>query len=136
MASGERREEALDLPTALPSEKEGAMKRITKQKLQDMLLNPKEHFLFINVLPEAQYETERIPGSLNIPVRDENFLDCVKERVISKGQKIVVYCKGSDCMASAEAVEKLEKAGFSNVFDYRGGTKDWFSQHLIRAKAG
>ena len=30
--------------------------------------------------------------------------------------------------ASPKAAKKLEEEGFTNVYDYEGGTKDWFEQ--------
>ncbi len=105
------------------------MNTLTQQELQDMLMNPQEHFLFINVLPERQHALERIPGSLNIPVEDPDFIGRVREHVVSKNQKIVVYCAGFNCTASSQAAERLEEAGFLDVNDYRGGTKEWFHRH-------
>lgn len=45
-----------------------------------------------------------------------------------KCRKIVVYCSSFECDASRQAAEKLDHAGFEAVYDYEGGTRDWFEQ--------
>jgi rhodanese-related sulfurtransferase len=36
-----------------------------------------------------------------------------------------VYCASIDCHSSTDAAKKLDQAGFTNVYDYRGGAKAW-----------
>lgn len=52
----------------------------------------------------------------------------MQQIVGDKQRKIVVYCANHDCDASDKAADRLEKAGFKNVYDYAGGTEDWFAK--------
>lgn len=101
------------------------MKTISFQELQEVL-NRKESMALINVLPEDAFRQAHIPGSVNVPLADEKFVEKVKKKTKGKDQKVVVYCSSFDCMASTQAAERLEQAGFRNVLDYKGGLKDWF----------
>lgn len=104
------------------------MKTISRDDLKRMNETEHEHFVLINVLPRDAFNREHIRTSINIPVEEPSFLEQVEAVAGSKDRKIVVYCASFECDASPKAVQKLEDAGFTNVYDYEGGTKDWFEK--------
>ncbi|SDK64798.1 rhodanese-like domain-containing protein [Billgrantia gudaonensis] len=104
------------------------MKAITRDELKVMNETEHDDFVLINVLPRAAFNERHIRTSINIPAKDENFVEKVEEVVGSKDRKVVVYCANFDCDASPKAARKLEDAGFTQVYDYEGGTQDWFEQ--------
>jgi len=79
----------------------------------------------INVLPEEHFDKQHIPGSKNIPVGGDDFVDKVKDLVEDTSQPVVVYCADTDCDASPKAAKKLEDAGFTSVYDFEAGTHGW-----------
>ncbi|MFI4897815.1 MAG: rhodanese-like domain-containing protein [Phycisphaerales bacterium JB059] len=100
------------------------MKRIDAEQvaqLQDQSQSP----FIINVLPEEHFERKHIPGSINIPLERDNFVDRVSARVGNRAEPVVVYCANSECDASAKAATKLEGAGFTNVQDFEAGVEGW-----------
>ena len=109
------------------------MQPITRDELKRMNETQHEDFVLINVLPQEEFRKEHIRTSVNIPANNEQFVEHVEEAVGDKDRKVVVYCASFDCDASPRAAKKLEEAGFKQVYDYEGGTKDWFEQ---KAKAG
>ena len=78
------------------------MKTLSKQDLKRMNEQEHEDFVLINVLPRDHFNEQHIRTSVNVP--HDRF----------------------DCDALPKAAKKLEEAGFSRVYDYEGGTKDWF----------
>ncbi len=104
------------------------MKAITRDELKMMNETEHEDFVLLNVLPRHAFNKQHIRTSINIPVKDENFVDKVADVVGSKDRKVVVYCASFDCDASPKAARKLEEAGFTQVYDYEGGTQDWFDK--------
>ena len=100
------------------------MKTLDTEQLKN-LMESAEEFVLINVLSEEAFENNHIPGSINIPVEGPGFTDDVVTEVVDQDQRIVVYCADEDCPASAEAAEKLESAGYTNVYDYEGGMAAW-----------
>ncbi|MDX1633894.1 MAG: rhodanese-like domain-containing protein [Marinobacter sp.] len=104
------------------------MKSITRDDLKTMNETEHEDFVLINVLPREKFNEKHIRTSINIPVDDDDFVDKVESIAGSKQRKIVVYCANFECDASPKAAKKLEDAGFTQVYDYEGGTKDWFEQ--------
>lgn len=101
------------------------MKTLTRNELKRMNELEHEDFVLINVLPRDTFNEEHIRTSVNVPVKDDDFTEIVERIAGSKDRKIVVYCASFDCDASPKAAKKLEEAGFRNILDYEGGTKDW-----------
>ncbi len=81
-------------------------------------------FYVINVL-EPQYYTDcHIKGSINIPFeRLEQYA-----KSLDKNTKIVVYCAHYQCPLSTKAWRLLDKLGFTNVYAYEGGIREWFQK--------
>lgn len=104
------------------------MKTIDRETLKRMNEVEHEDFVLINVLPREAFNKQHIRTSINIPVGSDDFVDQVESVAGGKDRKIVVYCANFDCDASPKAARKLEEAGFSNIYDYEGGTEDWFEQ--------
>lgn len=104
------------------------MKAIDRDTLKRMNKVEHEDFVLINVLPREAFNQRHIRTSINIPVGADDFVEQVGSVVGNKDRKIVVYCANFDCDASPKAADKLEEAGFSRIYDYEGGTEDWFEQ--------
>lgn len=83
--------------------------------------NPDEGFALVNVLEPEQFAREHIPASINIPVGDEQEF----EKRFSKEKDIVLYCASTECDASPTVAKRLVEKGFTNVFDYEAGMRDW-----------
>lgn len=88
-------------------------------------LERNEDLLLVNTLSSEHFEKTKLPGAVNIPQDNEEFVQRVEETAGGKDKKIVVYCANLDCDSSAKAAKKLEDSGFTNVFDYRVGAKGW-----------
>ena len=100
------------------------MHTLTREQFESLRRND-DSALIINVLDEDHFQEEHIPGSINIPLSSDEFVQRVEQEAGTKDRKIVVYCASFECDASPKAARKLDEAGFSNVLDYEGGTKDW-----------
>ncbi len=107
-----------------PIEMEFKMKTIDAQQLESMM-KADDDLVVINVLPRQTFENEHIPETINIPVAADDFVQQVEDAVESKNDDVVVYCADEACDASPKAAQKLEQAGFTSVYDFEGGMKEW-----------
>ncbi|MBM3461450.1 MAG: rhodanese-like domain-containing protein [Armatimonadetes bacterium] len=88
-------------------------------------LERKERLTLVNTLSEEWVKKTagaRIPGSHWISV------DEVEARfplLFAKNEPIVTYCGGPQCPSSVQAAEKLIALGYTNVFAFEGGLKEW-----------
>jgi rhodanese-related sulfurtransferase len=99
------------------------MKTLSTQELKQML--DTSDLVLVNTLSESDFETTRIPESINIPVKDADFISEVERTIGSKDTPVAVYCASAACDSSEKAADALEHAGFSHVYRYPGGAKAW-----------
>lgn len=100
------------------------MKSVDTQRFAEMR-DQNAGLTVINVLPEAHFQQAHIAGSKNIPVGNEGFVQDVEDEVGSRDEPVVVYCASEECDASEKAAQKLDDAGFEQVYDYVGGVQAW-----------
>ncbi|QDV19595.1 molybdopterin biosynthesis protein MoeB [Gimesia panareensis] len=84
-----------------------------------------EKGILVNTLTQDEFEKAHIPNSLNIPEQQDDFVSQVEQAAGSKELPVIVYCASQECGSSEQAAQKLEQAGFSNVYDYEGGANSW-----------
>ena len=84
-----------------------------------------EDFLLVNTLPAEAFGETKIPGAVNIPEKDDDFAARVEQRASGKEKTIVVYCASEKCDSSQKAAQKLEAAGFEDVWKFPGGAEGW-----------
>ena len=99
------------------------METLTTQQLARKLED--EDLLLLNVLDEDQFDATRIPGSQNLPLSSDDFVQEAEAIAGDKQKTIIVYCAGPECNASPTAARLLDETGFANVYDYEGGLKEW-----------
>jgi sulfur-carrier protein adenylyltransferase/sulfurtransferase len=99
------------VPTKVPE--------ITPQELKDMMDDPHNPFVLIDVREPHEYDICRIPGSKLIPLGD------VPRRMheLNSADEIVVHCRSG--ARSARAVELLMKSGFRKIHNLKGGILAW-----------
>ncbi|SRR6056297_365761 len=100
------------------------MKTIDTERLKQLKSGDTD-FLLINTLDSEHFDDTKIPGSINVPQSDSNFVQNVESKVSSKSQPVVVYCASKECDSSSKAAQKLEDAGFTEVIDFEGGAQEW-----------
>jgi rhodanese-related sulfurtransferase len=105
------------------------MKIITISELHKEMLENAKNIIIINVLPEKEYNDCHIPQSINIPLADL----ASKISSIDRNKKIIVHCAHQNCLASTRAYDILQTAGFTNLYDYKGGMREWAQSNLEKA---
>lgn len=97
------------------------MKKITREYLKNMM-DTDVDFVLIDARGHEAYAKEHLPGALSIPS------DHLGEHLLREHKKnriFVTYCSNFECEASTIAAQKLDKYGFKNVLEFKGGLEDW-----------
>jgi rhodanese-related sulfurtransferase len=89
-----------------------------------------ERFVLINVLPAKSFSETQIPGAVNVPLEEPDFLTRVESLAGGKSNPVITYCANESCPASTDAARKLEEGGFSEVYDYKAGAEGWKAASL------
>jgi rhodanese-related sulfurtransferase len=112
------------------------IKTVTPEEAQALL---EQGAIYVDVRSEVEFEQGHPPGALNLPIAhlgpggmtpNPEFMGVV-ERVIGKGEKLVVGCKAGG--RSRRAAELLVQAGFTDVSDMAAGwegSRDAFGRPL------
>ena len=87
------------------------------------LINSGRKPTIIEALPKQYYEAEHLPGAINIP-HDTIQLNAT-QLIPNKQQTVVVYCASAECKNSHIAAETLRQLGYTSVYEYSEGKKDW-----------
>lgn len=97
-------------------EKNEHIKEITTESLKKMITQNVD-FQLIDVREPHEYAVENLNGTL-IPLGD--ILERSEE--ISKNKKVIIHCKSG--ARSIRAIEQLQKIGFDNLYNLKGGMEN------------
>ena len=87
-----------------------------------------QNILFVDARSEEYYVEGHIPKALCNDNLD--FLITKMEEYISIDNGFVVYCSDDDCGSSEELAYSLQEQGFSNIYLFKGGWKQWVDNNL------
>ncbi len=79
----------------------------------------------IDVRTPKEFAEGHLEGAININYFDKDFLEQIA--IYNKDKPIYVYCRSGKRSASASS--KLNGIGFKQVYDLRGGIKNWIKNN-------
>ena len=84
--------------------------------------------LFIDARAEEYYHEGHIPNS----ICNDDFDSLVYqiEDFITYNNGFVVYCSDDDCGSSEDLAYQLQDQGFTNIYLFKGGWKQWVENDL------
>lgn len=103
------------------------MRRITREELRSALDNGADITL-VEALPEKYWRDGHLPGAVQIDHIE--VAEKAGEMLPDRGARIVVYCAGTECQNSTKAASALEALGYTDVYEYVEGKKDWVEAGL------
>ena len=71
------------------------MDLISREEVKE-LLDARSDFKLVNVLSRDSFAKVHISGSINVPLKEDNFEKRFTEAVPDKNARIVVYCSSPD----------------------------------------
>ncbi len=71
------------------------MKFVEREKIKEFLEKDGK-FKLVNVLSRESFRKVRIPGSINIPLKENDFEGRFSVIIPDKNSKIVIHCSGPD----------------------------------------
>lgn len=79
----------------------------------------------VDVRTPKEYAEGHIKGADNINIYDDNFMEQMSK--LDKSKPVYVYCRSGH--RSGNSAKMLKKAGFSKVYDLKGGILAWKSEN-------
>ena len=100
---------------------------ISRDELKTMINSGAQHKL-VEALPKKYFETEHLPKAINIP--HDEIVSIAPILLPNKSEPVIVYCANAQCQNSHMAAESLRELGYTKVYEYREGKKDWIEAGL------
>lgn len=95
-----------------------------------VLLINRENAIVLDVREESEFAAGHIPDAKNIPL--SKLAERINELRKFQQKPVVVNCQTD--MRSAKAFGQLKEAGFTNLYNLRGGLNAWNEAKLPVAK--
>ncbi len=89
------------------------------------LLHEKPDLVLLDVRLADDYAAGHLPGAKNNCVYEVAFGGRMEDIAADKATPLCVYGANENSHESRMAAEKLDRAGYESVYDYRGGVDDW-----------
>jgi rhodanese-related sulfurtransferase len=99
------------------------MKEITAEELKK-LKDSGEDFQLIDVREEYEYEEMNLGGTL-IPMGEISS----RTEEVARDKKVVIHCRSGK--RSAAVIAMLERDGFANLYNLKGGILAWVEKYGI-----
>ena len=107
---------------AAPDSIEGAVTVSAEEVIKLIFSNP--GIVVIDSRKNTEYLKGHIEGAVNI-LNTVLTPESLEKYARDKSAAVLFYCNGTRCMRSADSVKKALSWGYSNVFWFRGGWKEW-----------
>ncbi len=116
-----------DQQRQVPKTIAGAMSVTAEEVVALILAQP--DLVVIDARKKTEYLKGRIEGAINL-LNTQMSQHVLAKIAPKKSQSLVFYCNGLRCLRSSDAVKKAVGWGYTNIFWFRGGWKEWTEKRL------
>ena len=88
------------------------------------LVESLDDLIIVDARTVGDYDKGHIPDSVRL-VNTETNADSLSKILSSKESPVVFYCNGVNCGRSVESCKIAVAEGYTNVYWFRGGIKEW-----------
>ena len=93
------------------------------------LITTKPDLVIIDSRRNEEYAKGHIEGSITL-LDSKMTQDDLRKHVATTDTPILFYCNGARCMRSYKASVKAISWGYSNIYWFRGGWKEWRNNEM------
>lgn len=110
-------------PETLP----GATIVSAEEMIEMIIANPE--LVVIDSRKKTEYIKGHIEGAINI-LNTELELEGLEAIVPDRSTALLFYCNGVRCLRSSDSLTRAIDWGYTNLFWFRGGWKEWAEKRL------
>ena len=110
-----------------PDEMPGVTIVSAEEVIEMVLANPE--LIVIDSRKKTEYIKGHIEGAINI-LNTELGLEELEFIAPEKTTALLFYCNGVRCLRSSDSLAKAAGWGYTNLFWFRGGWKEWTEKRL------
>jgi len=98
-----------------------------EEVIEMILANPE--LVVIDSRKKTEYIKGHIEGAMNI-LNTELVLEDLEFIVPDRSTALLFYCNGVRCLRSSDSITRAARWGYTNLFWFRGGWKEWTEKRL------
>jgi len=110
-----------------PEKMQGAKIVSAEEVIEMILANP--DLVVVDSRKKTEYIKGHIEGAINI-LNTELVLEDLEFIVPDRSTALLFYCNGVRCLRSSDSITKAVGWGYTNLFWFRGGWKEWTEKRL------
>lgn len=105
-----------------------APREITSDDLK-VKMDRGDEFLLVDLLGQKSHESLHVPGSVPVDGRSNDRIDDIRALAEQDlDRTVIVYGLNFKDPLSTEVAAELMEEGFTDVWDFKGGLKDWSAE--------
>ena len=101
---------------------------VSAEEAVDMILSSQE-LVVIDSRKKTEYIKGHIEGAINI-LNTELALESLELIIPERSTPVLFYCNGVRCLRSSDSITRAVGWGYTNLFWFRGGWKEWTEKRL------
>jgi rhodanese-related sulfurtransferase len=101
---------------------------VSAEEVIEMVLENPE-LIVIDSRKKTEYIKGHIEGAINI-VNTELVLEGLELIAPDRNRALLFYCNGVRCLRSSDSITRATGWGYTNIFWFRGGWKEWTEKRL------
>jgi rhodanese-related sulfurtransferase len=101
---------------------------VSAEEVIDLVLSNQE-LVVIDSRKKTEYIKGHIEGAINI-LNTELTLEALGSIVPERDTPVLFYCNGVRCLRSSDSISKAVGWGYTNIYWFRGGWKEWTEKRL------
>lgn len=95
--------------------------RVGPDEVSDLLADPPEDLVVVDVRTASEFATGHLPGAINIDFYSDDFWQQLD--LLDPTQPYLLYCESGN--RSGQTFQRLAEAGWPNLYDLDGGLQAW-----------
>ncbi|MEA2094129.1 MAG: rhodanese-like domain-containing protein, partial [Pseudomonadota bacterium] len=101
---------------------------VSAEDVVDLILSNPD-MIIIDSRKKTEYLKGHIEGAVNI-LNTELALEDLETLAPDRTQVLLFYCNGTRCLRSSDSINKAIDWGYTTIFWFRGGWKEWTEKRL------
>jgi len=101
---------------------------VSAEEAVELILS-KPELIVIDSRKRTEHVKGHIEGSINI-LNTELSLKKLESIAPSRTSALLFYCNGERCLRSSDSIKKAVGWGYTNLYWFRGGWKEWSEKRL------
>lgn len=101
---------------------------VSAEEVIDLILSDPD-LVVIDSRKKTEYLKGHIEGAVNI-LNTKITRETLEKISADKSKPILFYCNGIRCLRSSDSIDKVKRWGYTSLFWFRGGWKEWSDKRL------